>query len=125
MRVRVGYSNLVSGMSLRPSAWKVVIFFGKEHLNCHMVGKESGEGKVRLQKDLNLPKEHPGWPSPRRAPGPAVTLRTFQSRVCEGVQLPEPAFGLRSGGVVLGALIASGCQGTLFVSPNADLGTWG
>lgn len=44
-------------MSLSPSAWKAAVFFGKEHLNCHVVGKESGKGKITLQTDLKLMKE--------------------------------------------------------------------
>lgn len=104
MCVQVGYSNLISGMSLRPSAWELQSFLGKEPLNCHLVRTESGKGKAGLQPHVNLMTKPLAWPPLKPAPGPRVAARASLSCIWE--VSAKLVFGLRSSGVVLQVLTA-------------------
>lgn len=48
--------------SLRPSAEKVTMGFGREHLGCHRVGKESGKGQSETAEGSSSKEGDPAWP---------------------------------------------------------------
>lgn len=117
MCVRVGYSNLVSGMSLRPSAWKVVIFFWKGTFELPHGQKRKWQGQSQTPELSQSNERASSWPSMTRAPGPVVTVHSFQSCIWEGIYL-DLHLDLGDVGWCCRVFIASDHRATLFVPPN-------